>query len=295
MPAAAVGGSARCRRAVVVGDPQQLEPVVTLPDALVVELLRHHRAPGELAPNRASVQTLADSVSRTGTDRLGRWIGLPLVVHNRCLDPMFSIANEVAYAGEMIFGRPGSGGDHPWGPSRWIDVPRPDGAHFHGVDAEHVAALLRELDWSLPHDDARGRSVAIISPFKEVVRALDRRVRAEVPKLLSPDLRRDEQEVQKALEAVSVGTVHTFQGREKTAVVLVLGGGSPGARSWAASTPNLLNVAVARAKDRLVVIGDRHSGGESVTCARWTRTCRPDRRVCKAKGPCFEHLSGLTG
>ncbi len=261
VPAAAVGGLARCRRAVVVGDPQQLEPVVTLPAALVAELMRHHRAPADLAPNRASVQTLTDAVSRTGTDRLGRWIGLPLVVHNRCLDPMFSVANEVAYGGEMILGRVDPGEDHPWGPSRWIDVPRPEGAHFYGADADHVMALLQELDWSLPHDDAPGRSVAIISPFKEVVRALDRRVRAEVPKLLSPELRRDEREVQKALEAVSVGTVHTFQGREKVAVVLVLGGGSPGARSWAAGTPNLFNVAVTRAKDRLVVVGDRSRWG----------------------------------
>jgi hypothetical protein len=251
VPAAAVGGLARFRRAVVVGDPQQLEPVVTLPAALVAELMRHHHAPAELAPNRASVQTLTDSVSRIGTERLGEWIGLPLLVHNRCLEPMFTMANDIAYDGAMIHGRQGPDEPHPLGPSRWIDVPRPDGAHFRDEDAEQVLSLLRQLDW------APVQPLAIISPFKEVVRGLGRRVEREVLALLPPERLQDETERAKVLESVKVGTVHTFQGREKVAVVLVLGGGSHGARQWAAGSPNLFNVAVTRAKDRLYVIGDR--------------------------------------
>ncbi|MDL2307353.1 AAA domain-containing protein, partial [Desulfovibrio sp. OttesenSCG-928-C06] len=59
-----------------------------------------------------------------------------------------------------------------------------------------------------------------------------------------------------------VGTVHTVQGREAEAVILVLGApeaSQRGARAWAGKTPNLLNVAVTRAKEAVYVVGCREA------------------------------------
>lgn len=63
----------------------------------------------------------------------------------------------------------------------------------------------------------------------------------------------------KASEGMS-GTVHTFQGKEAEHVIFLLGGDprQPGViSSFAGAEPNLINVAVTRARRRLYVIGDR--------------------------------------
>ncbi|WP_326707996.1 AAA domain-containing protein [Streptomyces sp. NBC_01474] len=88
-------------------------------------------------------------------------------------------------------------------------------------------------------------NVYVISPFKAVVHGAQRASRG-----LLPEKR--------------VGTIHTTQGKEADVVILILGSGPrrPGARAWAASRPNLLNVGVSRAKRRLFVIGNRETWQE---------------------------------
>jgi superfamily I DNA and/or RNA helicase len=99
---------------------------------------------------------------------------------------------------------------------------------------------LRKLLESLLNDhQVPAKDIFLISPFRGVVCELK-----AIGNTFGLDFRR-------------VGTVHTTQGKEADVVILVLGGGTSGARNWAASRPNLLNVAASRAKVRLYVVGDR--------------------------------------
>ena len=78
-----------------------------------------------------------------------------------------------------------------------------------------------------------------------------------------------------------VGTVHTFQGKEAEAVILMLGAGrgaKASSRSWAGATPNLLNMAATRAKRALYVVGNRtewRSAGVFAVAAETLQTRSP--------------------
>lgn len=241
-PQACVGALWRSHRAIVVGDPLQLEPVVTIPATVEAALAaRCGNVPKDLFPSRTSAQRLADAQMTIGT-MVGNgsskpvWVGAPLRVHRRCDDPMFRISNEIAYGGLMVHQKTPEVLSLP--PSKWIDVPKSTPPDGHWLPAEGHA--LTQLLGALALDPAfNPKDVFLISPFKDVVARLWSYAKAA------------------GIDPKKVGTVHTTQGKEARVVILVLGGATTGARNWAASNPNLLNVATTRAKARLYVIGDK--------------------------------------
>lgn len=245
-PQQVVGALWRSRRAVVVGDPLQLEPVTTLPAPAQERLRKRFGVEERWLPAHTSVQALADSVTPLGTvlDRdegEPLWVGSPLRVHRRCDDPMFSISNAVAYNGMMVFGTP-ERAESSLPPSQWVHVPAPassaDG-HWRPAEGEKLVWLLEGLH-------RRGHAmddVFVLAPFRAVADKIAK---------ISQD---------HGVPFDRTGTIHTSQGKEASVVVFVLGGAPDRERAldWAAGTPNLLNVAASRAKRRLYVIGDHQA------------------------------------
>ncbi|MFE4516120.1 AAA domain-containing protein [Kitasatospora sp. NPDC056783] len=276
-PQAAVGALWRARRAVLVGDPLQLEPVVTMPTALQRRLLLAHGVDEEWLPSATSAQAVADRVNRygtylpapTGAEQDTVWVGSPLRVHRRCEEPMFTVSNEVAYGGLMVHGthpQPFPDADRDGLlPSRWLDTPDPD----RPADAPWGERDRRALTFLLRRLDSQGVGVErmrIIAPFRALV-AEARHTCRTLPGWTAEHL--DER----------CATVHKAQGKEADVVILLLGAGRPGARAWAAGTPHLLNVAASRAKRRLYVVGDR---------ALWAPLLHFD--VLAAELPAYDHV-----
>jgi hypothetical protein len=262
-PQAAVGAVMRSKRVIVVGDPLQIPPVVSLPQRLVLEVARYFNLDPDhwLAPE-ASVQTVSDGASRYQAEfRADVWVrqvGIPLLVHRRCQEPMFGISNSIAYDGQMVHaaGMPSAGPTvQALGPSAWFDVDGDAESNWCEAEGELVVRLLERVA-------AAGvvqPDVYIITPFRIVAYEMRRRLEAEANLFRLLDVT----DVDGWLKE-RVGTIHTFQGKEAEAVVAVLGApmaAQQGARRWATSSPNILNVMVSRAKNGLYVIGSRATWG----------------------------------
>lgn len=255
LPQAAVGALMRAKRAIVVGDPMQIEPVVVLQEQLTEAICKQFdvdplifNAPG------ASVQTLADRATRyyaTFETKYGnRDVGVPLLVHRRCADPMFSISNEIAYENMMVQAKASRSSPirDILGSSQWFDIEGHPEDKWCDEEGEKLFSLLQCLK-----DHNCKPDLYIVTPFVVIQNHLREMLctrRLLVGWVENPHAWVNEH----------VGTVHTVQGREAEAVFFILGapdGKQRGARNWAGKSPNLLNVAATRAKEVFYVIGNR--------------------------------------
>lgn len=255
-PQAAVGAIFRAKHVITVGDPLQVQPVTTLPNSLTDALAAHHGINPDLfvAP-KASIQTLADQASKYGTTLQRKFenvrIGVPLLVHRRCENPMFSLCNELAYNNLMVYAtseKPSRIKDI-LGESKWFHVEGQGQDKWCPAEGEKVVEIMKQLF----KNTSISPNIFIISPFRVVAQNMRSR------------LRREAQTFDKSGDFMNywlrdhVGTVHTFQGKEAEAVIFVLGAPNrdqQGARNWATSEINLLNVAISRAKQCFYIVGN---------------------------------------
>ena len=257
LPQAAVGALLRSKRAVVVGDPLQIEPIVVLPESLTEKVCDNFSVdPNIYNPPGASAQTLADRstgyIGSFETPYGTREVGVPLLVHRRCAEPMFSISNAVAYENLMVQAKQPKPSSiiEAVGNSRWLDVSGRAQGKWCPQEGEIVLQLLRTI-----RDKGCAPDLYLVTPFVDVQNGLR-------SLLVSSSILEGWVENPREWVNERVGTVHTVQGREAEAVIFVLGApeaSQRGARVWAGKAPNLLNVAVTRAKEAVYVVGCREA------------------------------------
>ena len=292
-PQMAAGALYRSRKAMIVGDPKQVQPVVT--DDL--KLLKRAFDDDELLPYKsktASVQSFADRLNCFGTyldngTDYPEWVGCPLLVHRRCISPMYDISNELSYNGIMKqqTREPDAqkAASFVYDKSQWINVTGKEKGNKNHFVEEQAQKVCEILEMAFSKSDQP--SLYIISPFTSVVNGMKTCIKEYKKKSPGTNLSRCDAEWM----GKNIGTVHTFQGKEADEVIFLLGCDrsreARGAVLWV--NANIVNVAVTRAKFRLYVIGDEEVWQNS-SCIEKAKTILDTFAIKKIKAILEEQL-----
>ena len=265
-PEAAGGAFALARKALVIGDTQQIEPIAPLPRSVDVgnlvqsgvlsrdctdEDLERVHALGVCSTGGSAMQVAQSACRYCPEPELGR--GLWLFEHRRCYDEIVAYCNALCYRGKLEPKRGGVGapdGEAPaLGPLGYLHVDgycgSAGGSRRNTAEAETIAAWLKAQREALEggYGKRLEEIVGVVTPFGAQVRAVREACRQAG---IGVDGR----------GAMTVGTVHALQGADRNVVVFSPTYSKHGDGAFIDRSPSMLNVAVSRAKDAFLVFGD---------------------------------------
>jgi predicted nucleic acid-binding Zn-ribbon protein len=250
----------RSQRAVVAGDPQQIEPIVNLCDDTIKQYLKtafldmgmgnedyYRYAP--TAKYTATAYHRAAGASGTESD-LGN--GIILRNHYRCTPPIIQFCSPNYPGGLQIL----SNYDET-ATVKHLLAYHVEGSHLNHTNPEEIDAVedaiasLIQQGYDLGAAD-KSKTIGVMSPFSQQANALRYRLTKRWQNFSWDD----------------IGTVHTFQGGEKAAIIFSPYQCHQEHSFWFLNRkPNLLNTAVSRARELFVLVGNLRelelAGGET--------------------------------
>ena len=246
----------RARRALIVGDPNQLSHVTQLPRDTEMRVREAFDVDDYERFERFTFRAnSAYDVAANGAMR----VAVTLRSHYRSVGPIIDYCNAAFYSGTLVVRtdeaelRRRLAAAHTRAGVVWTHLEsdvQPAASGCHSPD--QVSAVETELR-RLQAVDFPG-TVGVVTPF----RAQATRIRDRCHQVFDSAVRQEWHLI--------VDTVDGFQGDERDLVLMSLVGGAgmpQGSRQFLANNPNRFNVAVSRARAVLHVIGDRQWAGAS--------------------------------
>lgn len=258
-PAYAVAGLMRARRALLIGDVHQLEPVVRLTAADEHRVRRAAQITlddATLEPYRifaerpTSAQALADRAVR---DRPA------MRDHFRCQPAIIAVSDALCDYKLTVHTPPRSLAERlPWLSAPLMFAPIPGQQQRHRgswANADEQRVVMRILE-AIARSGLSWTEVAVLTPYVAQLEQL----RAQLRQVGVPlEVDRNVADASMSLfdqGRLATGTVHRFQGGERTLVIFSTVVTTQRSLGFLDGRVNLLNVAVSRARDHLVVVGD---------------------------------------
>lgn len=231
----------RAKRALIIGDPRQLSPVIQLPE---FDDRGQQTQAGIAYPWVNDRKLVYVRHSAYDAFAFAASQGHLLDQHYRCHPDIIDVPNRVVYQGRLTVLTSMGGLKATMEPAcRWIDVPGyfERGATGSGQNKEEALTVVAEV--GRLRQEFPDVTIGVVTPL------------AAQQRLLSGLLSRDG-----LGDSVKCATVHKFQGSECD-IMVVSAAGATGigekTSGWLVGQTNLWNVAVTRAKSQLVVVGDK--------------------------------------
>lgn len=267
------------KRAIVVGDVEQLSPVWSTDPAADDQLVKRFELERftTMLPNPGAALTASGLLVSSGSIMLAAQNatavtvpgaaqrGVTLTNHYRCLEPIIAICNRMVYKGALTCATPTP--KSLWQPqlSRLAyllveetgNTKQPGGSRANEAEARLIARWLFENRNSLlahfapAGDNDLADIVGIVTPYKAQTTKLRQHIAAQFDEPIGA-LRAGETET-RLHRRMTIGTVHSLQGAEKDIVIFAMvDTETPAEPQFFDRRHDLVNVAVSRAKHMLI-------------------------------------------
>ncbi|HGF6416017.1 TPA: AAA domain-containing protein, partial [Escherichia coli] len=266
LPEVAAASFALAKKALVIGDTEQIPPIWNIAPAIDVgnmlaekilsgstqeEITEKYTAIADLGKSAASgsVMKIAQFASRYQYDpELAR--GMYLYEHRRCFDNIIGYCNTLCYHGKLLPKRgreesnlmPAMGYLHIDGKGELAS----SGSRYNLLEAETIAAWLAENQQNIEahYGKSLHEVVGIVTPFSAQVSTIKQALGKQGISTGANE------------KSLTVGTVHSLQGAERAIVIFSPVYSKHEDGGFIDSDNSMLNVAVSRAKDSFLVFGD---------------------------------------
>ncbi|WP_321338777.1 AAA domain-containing protein [uncultured Cohaesibacter sp.] len=259
LPEVAGASFALAKRALVIGDTQQIEPISAVPKPVDIGNLNdcalidgkkvpdHVNVSGILSTGGSAMRLAQQACKISPWPELDR--GLYLFEHRRCHDEIIGFSNALCYKGKLRPMRGLSPADAPLPALGYLHIEgrafTSGGSRANPVEARTIAAWLEDSRALLEgrYGCPLEQIVGVVTPFGQQVRAIRDACTARGITVSGRD-------------GMTIGTIHALQGAERPVVIFSPVYSKHADGGFIDASPSMLNVTVSRAKDSCLIFGD---------------------------------------
>ena len=241
----------RAKNAIIVGDPMQLTHIAAIPDDIDRKFAQASNLIDKVEVYPYKIQYKHTSLYESAKNSI-KEEPILLANHYRSVDPIITLCNRVFYQGILNIRTDMDFSIYPTNLPRgieWIDCKgEVNKSGRSRSNYEESKKVLEILQFILKNIEGLNLNIGIVTPYSAQEDLISNLVQKNIPSELI------------GKHQIIVNTAHKFQGSEKDIMIfsLVLAQkGNANSDTWFNGYPQILNVALSRARYLLYIIGDK--------------------------------------